>query len=26
LFMPDAAKTPYPAYKFYQIQYIAEIM
>jgi len=24
--MPDAAKTPYPAYKFYQIQYIAEIM
>ena len=24
LFMPDAALTPYPAYKIVQIQYIAE--
>ncbi|OKV40207.1 hypothetical protein AWP67_27725 [Escherichia coli] len=24
LFMPDAALTPYPAYKILQIQYIAE--
>ncbi|AQV33096.1 4-phosphopantetheinyl transferase EntD [Escherichia coli] len=25
LFMPDAAQTPYPAYKIMLIQYIAEI-
>ncbi|MFG5899280.1 hypothetical protein, partial [Escherichia coli] len=25
LFMPDAALTPYPAYKSTQIQYIAEM-